>query len=184
MVICCKSEKNRFNLNTCILPQVRGRQPLGTKFWCQQKPLVGHLLQVSKTKTLKSDFIHFFFHDFIHVYSPGAVADKPLGRNLNVNRNILSIQSFVGSFKKKSLWSLTLYHFFFFFPYFIHVYSCRSGADNHRGHFDVYRNRLSLCSFATSFNLFWSLILYNFFHDFIHVYSPGAEPDNPLGTKF
>ena len=37
----------------------------------------GHLLQVSKKKTLKSDFIHFF-HDFIHVYSPGAVADNPL----------------------------------------------------------------------------------------------------------
>ena len=29
-----------------------------------------------------------------------------------------------------------------------------------------------------------SLILYNVFHDFIHVYSPGARPDNPLGTKF
>ena len=32
----------------------------------------------------------------------------------------------------------------------------------------------------------WSLILYNFFHDFIHVYtcSPGAGADNPQGTKF
>ena len=29
-----------------------------------------------------------------------------------------------------------------------------------------------------------SLILYIFFHDFIHVYSPEAGPDNPLGTKF
>ena len=28
------------------------------------------------------------------------------------------------------------------------------------------------------------MILYNFFHDFIHVYSPGAGADNPLGTKF
>ena len=27
-------------------------------------------------------------------------------------------------------------------------------------------------------------ILYNFFHDFIHVYSPGAGADNPLGMKF
>ena len=32
-------------------------------------------------------------------------------------------------------------------------------------------------------NLF-GLILYTFFHDFIHVYSPGAGADNPLGTKF
>ena len=38
----------------------------------------GHLLQVLK-KSLRSDFIHFFFHDFIHVYSPGAGADNPLG---------------------------------------------------------------------------------------------------------
>ena len=26
--------------NKCVQPQVRGRQPQGTKFWCQQKPLV------------------------------------------------------------------------------------------------------------------------------------------------
>ena len=38
----------------------------------------GHLLQVSKKKILKSDFIHIF-HDFIHVYSPGAGPDNPLG---------------------------------------------------------------------------------------------------------
>ena len=47
--------------------------------------------------SLKSDFIQFFFHDFIHVYtcSPGAGAD-----NFYVNRNILSLWSFVASFKK------------------------------------------------------------------------------------
>ena len=30
----------------------------------------------------------------------------------------------------------------------------------------------------------WSLIIYKFSHDFIHVYSPGTGADNPLGTKF
>ena len=29
-----------------------------------------------------------------------------------------------------------------------------------------------------------SLILYNLFYDFIHVYSPRAEADTPLGAKF
>ena len=29
-----------------------------------------------------------------------------------------------------------------------------------------------------------SLILYIFFHDLIHAYSPGAAADNSLGTKF
>ena len=38
-----------------------------------------HLLQVSKKISLKSDFIQFFFHDFIHVFSPRAGADNPLG---------------------------------------------------------------------------------------------------------
>ena len=30
----------------------------------------------------------------------------------------------------------------------------------------------------------WGLILYNFFHDYIHVYSPGAGAKIPLGMKF
>ena len=38
----------------------------------------GHMLQVLKNISLKSDFMHFF-HDFIHVYSPGAGADSPQG---------------------------------------------------------------------------------------------------------
>ena len=38
----------------------------------------GHLLQVSK-KSLLSLILYKFFHD---VYSPGAEADNPLGRNL------------------------------------------------------------------------------------------------------
>ena len=58
----------------------------------------GHLLQVSKI-SLKSDFIHFF-HDFIHVYKPGAELTAPWGRNFDVNRDILSLRSFVASFKK------------------------------------------------------------------------------------
>ena len=47
--------------------------------------------------------LYIFFHDFIHIYSPGAEADNPLGRNFDVNRNILSLLSFVASFKKISL---------------------------------------------------------------------------------
>ena len=63
----------------------------------------GHLLQVSKKISLKSDFIHFFFHDFIHVYSPRAGEDSPRGQNFDVNRNVLSLHSFVTSLKKMSL---------------------------------------------------------------------------------
>ena len=52
---------------------------------------------------LKSDLIHFFFHDFIHVYSPRAGADSLQGTNFVVNRNVLSLHSFVTSLKKNSL---------------------------------------------------------------------------------
>ena len=68
---------------------------------------------------------------YIHV-APGQGLTTPRGRNFYVNRNILSLWSFVASFKKISLKSD-----------FMH-----------------------------------------FFHDFIHVYSPGAGTDSPQGTKF
>ena len=62
----------------------------------------GHLLQVLKKFSLKSDFKHFF-HDFIHVYSPRAGADSPRGQSFDVNRNVLSLHSFVARLKKMSL---------------------------------------------------------------------------------
>ena len=66
----------------------------------------------------------------------------------------------------------------------MYIAACR--AENPRGqNFDVNRYHLSLRSFATSLKKsLSSLILYNFVHDFIHVYSPGAGADNPLGMKF
>ena len=38
----------------------------------------GHLLHASN-KSLWSLILNIFFHDFIHIYSPGAGADTPLG---------------------------------------------------------------------------------------------------------
>ena len=60
------------------------------------------------------------------------------------------------------------------------------GQTTHWGqNFDVNRKALSLCPFVASLNkILWSLILYIFFQVFIHVYSPRAEADNPLETKF
>ena len=47
----------------------------------------------------KSDFIHIF-NDFIHVYSPGARAENPLGQTFDVNRKPLPLRLFVASFKQ------------------------------------------------------------------------------------
>ena len=61
-----------------------------------------HLLQIKKKISLKSDFIHFFFHDLIHVV-PAQEQRGPRGLNFGVNRNALSLFPFVASFKEISL---------------------------------------------------------------------------------
>ena len=111
--------------------------------------------------------------------APGQGLTTPLGRNFNVNRNILSLRSFVASLKK-NLFEVWIYSIFF--PYFIHVCTRSSGADSHRGHnFDVKRNLLSLFSFATSLKKF---SFKSDFTQFISWFYTCAGPDNPLGTKF
>ena len=127
---------------------------------------------------MKSDFIHIF-HDFIHVYSPGAGADNPWGRNLNVNRNILSLQSFVS---KKSLKSD-------FIPFFqiLYMYTAAGQGQTTTGD-KILMSTETSCHFAHLLQVSKKISLksdfMHFFHDFIHVFSPGAGPDNPLGTKF
>ena len=130
----------------------------------------GHLLQVSKKISLKSDLIHLFIPNFIHVYSPAAGADNPLRTKFVVNWNILSLRSFVASFKKISLKSDLIQ----FFHDFIHVYSPGAGAVSSRGqNFDLNKNVLSFHSFVASFKIMPNFL--HFFHDLIHLYSPGAQ---------
>ena len=108
----------------------------------------GHLLQVYK-ESLQPLTLYTSFHDLINVYSRRSGADNPRGQNFDVNRNLLSLQSFATSFKKISLKS----DFIQFFHDFIHVYTCSpgAGADNPRGrNFYVNRNILSLWSFVAS----------------------------------
>ena len=51
--------------------------------------------------------------------------------------------------------------------------------------FDVNRNILSLRLFVASFKkISLKSDFIQFFHDFIHVYSPGVGADSPQGTKF
>ena len=60
------------------------------------------------------------------------------------------------------------------------------GQTAHRGQsLNVNRNVLSLHSFVTSFKqMSLKSDFIQFFHDLIHVYSPGAGTDSPQGTKF
>ena len=56
----------------------------------------GDKILMSTETSLKSDFIQFFFHDFIHEYSPRAGDDNLLGMKYDVNRNILSLCRVLG----------------------------------------------------------------------------------------
>ena len=60
-----------------------------------------------------------YFNAFIHVYSPMAGADNPLGTNVDVNRKPLSPCPFVASFKTISTC---------FFHVFPHIYSPELGS--------------------------------------------------------
>ena len=55
----------------------------------------GHLLQVTEI-SLKSYFIHFCMILYMYI-APGQGLINPRGRNFYVNRNILSLRSFVAS---------------------------------------------------------------------------------------
>ena len=62
----------------------------------------GHLLQVYK-ESLQPLTLYTSFHDLINVYSRRSGADNPRGQNFDVNRNLLTLQSFATSLKKISL---------------------------------------------------------------------------------
>ena len=162
----------------------QGQTTLGDKILMSTKTTChfGHLLQVQKEISFKSDFIQFFFHFFNHVHSPGAGADNPLGMKFWCQRNILSLRSFVASLKT-SLWSLILYIFFMILYMYIAPGQRQTAP---RGqNIDFNRNVLSLHSFVARFKkCLWSLFLNYFFHDLIHVSSPGARVVSPQGTKF
>ena len=161
----------------------RGWQPLGNEILMPTGTSChfGHLLQVSK-KSLWCLVLYIFFQDFIHVYSPGSGADNPLETKFWCQQEHLVTSVICYKFKKKNLWSLVLYIFFIILYKYI---ALGQGQTAPRGQsFDGNRNVLSLHSFVASFKNLSSKILYNFFHDFIHLYSPKAETDSPQGTKF
>ena len=70
-----------------------------------------------KKISLKSDFIQFFFMLLYMYIDPGQGLTTSWGRNFDVNRNILSLLSFVASFKKISLKSD-------FIQFFSRFYTC------------------------------------------------------------
>ena len=145
----------------------------------------GHLLQVSK-KSLWSLILYNFFHDYIHVYSPGAGADNPLGMKFWCQQEHL-VTSVICCKFQKNLFEVWFYTIFFMILYqflfmILHMYIAPGqGQTAPRGQILMSTERPYHFThlLQVSKKSLWSLILYNFFHDLIHVYSPGAGADSP-----
>ena len=110
-----------------------------------------HSLQVSK-KSLWSLILYNFFFMILYMYihvAPGQGLTTPKGQNFYVNRNILSLWSFVASCKK-NLFEVWFYAIFFMI---LHMYIAPGqGQTAPRGQsFNVNRNILSFHSFDASF---------------------------------
>ena len=99
-----------------IKPQGRGWQILGTKFWCQQEHLVTSVgcRKFKKKISLKSWFYTIFFMTLYMSIALDRGQTAPRGQSFAVNRNVLSLHSFVATFKKMSLKS-DFIHFFSWF---------------------------------------------------------------------
>ena len=106
------------------------------------------------------------------------------GQKVDVNRNSLSLCPFVASLKKNSLKSDFLR--FFMCVFFFHMYIAPGKGRQPIGtkNYDN-RRAFSLCPYVASFKMISSKFDFiHIFNDFIHVYSPGARAENPLGTYF
>ena len=140
------------------------------------------MLQVLKW-SLRNLILHTFLMILYMYKAPGQGQKNPLGTNFWCQQKALINSTICCKFQT------TLFEFWFYihFLMFFHMYitpgqrqTTLCGQNP-----DVNRKALSLCPFVASFkkNL-WSLILYIIFHIFIHVYSPGAGADSPLGSEF
>ena len=78
----------------------------------------GHLLQVKKKQQLWSLILYNSFMILYMYIAPEQGLTTPLGRNFNVNRNILSLRSSVASLKKISVKS----DFIQFFSHILYMY--------------------------------------------------------------
>ena len=130
-----------------------------------------------KKISLKSDFIQFF-HDFIHVYSPGTGADNPLGMKFWCQQEHLVTSVICCKFQKN------LFEVWFYTNVFMILYMYIApghGQTAPRGQILMSTERPYHFThlFQVSKKSLSGLILYNFFHDLIHVYTPGQGQAAP-----
>ena len=121
MVICCKFRKNPFNfwLYTHLFMNVYSRRsgadnPRGQNFDVNRNLLSLQSFATSFKKNLFEVWFYTIFFMILYMYihvAPGQGLTTPRGWNFYVNRNILSLWSFVASCKK-NLFEVILCNFF------------------------------------------------------------------------
>ena len=162
-----------------IAPGQGQTTPWGQMLMSTESPYhFAHLYTSFKTISLKYDFKHIL-HDFIHVYSPRAGTNNPLGTIFWCQQKFLITLPICSQFKKKSPWSLFFLPFFMCF--FFHVYSPRQGQATHWGQkFYDMRKAFSLAHMLQVSK--WSLrnlILYTFSMILYMYIAPGQGQKTP-----
>ena len=163
-------------------PRARADNTLRENVDVNRKPLsLCPFVANFKTISLKYDFKQSL-NDFIPVYSPRARAENPLGTNFWCKQKALITLTICCKFQTN------LFEFWFYthFLMFFHMYLAPGQGQTILcgQNPDVNRKALSPRPFVESLKKIPCLILYIIFRVFIHVYSPRAGVDNPLGSEF
>ena len=168
---------------TCIKPRAGADNPLGTKFYCQQDHLVTSDICCKFQKNLFEVWFYTFFHDFMHVYSPEEGADSPPGDKVLLSTEMYC--HFIHLLQvSKTFSEVWFYTIVFHDSICMHIAPGQWHTAPRGQTFDVYKKALSFYPFVTSFKeIFLKLWFYTFFHDLIHVYSPGAGDIQSPGDK-
>ena len=162
-------------------PGAGADNPLGTKFLCQY--LVTLVICCKFKKNLFEVWFYTFFSMILYMYiAPGQGQTAPRGQSFDVNRNVLLLYSFVASFKKIFL-KFDFIQFFSWFNTCIYPLGRGRQLPEDKILMSTERPYHFTHLLQVSKKSLWSLILYNFFHDLIHVYSPRAGSIQPPGDK-
>ena len=85
-------------------PSIGADNPLGTKFWCQQKAPITLPICCKFQKDFFEIWFYTHFLMILYVYiTPRQGQKNPWGQNFNVNRKPLSLRPFVARFKEIAL---------------------------------------------------------------------------------
>ena len=102
--ISLKSDFIQFFFKYVFSPKAGADNPLGTNFLCQQEHLVTLGICCKFQKNLFEVWFYTIFFVILYMYiAPGQGETASWGQSFDVNRNVLSLHSFVASLKKMSL---------------------------------------------------------------------------------